>query len=142
MFDIITDTMHPNNGVRYFLNYSFIIFIHLLGYIFIISAVFLQCQKRIVKYYIKKVCQRISAMEKCFKRIGILIHVLSWRQQKHHDQKKPYKNQTVEDDIFAQHTLATVFKSALQQNPDYNQTPTSKNCLKLNTILNWIWEVW
>ena len=32
----------------------------------------------------QKNCQRISVMEKCFQRIGILIHVLSWRQQKRH----------------------------------------------------------
>ena len=44
---------------------------------FVKSAVFFQRQIRVVKYYVKKNCQRISVMEKCFQRIGILIHVLS-----------------------------------------------------------------
>ena len=46
------------------------------------STVFLQRQKPDRQIFRQKVCQRISIMEKCFQRIGILIHALSWRQQK------------------------------------------------------------
>ena len=45
----------------------------------IFSAAFLQRQKRIVNYHVKKFVKESHY----FQRIGILIHILSWRQQKH-----------------------------------------------------------
>ena len=44
-----------------------------------ISAVFLQRQKWIVNYRNKKFVKE----SQYFQRIGIFIHILSWRQQKH-----------------------------------------------------------
>ena len=51
-----------------------------------ISWSLLQCQKRIIIYYVKQFVKESQWREKqtlCFQKIGILIHDMSWRQQKH-----------------------------------------------------------
>ena len=48
-----------------------------------ISRVFLQHRKRIVIYYVKKFVKESQQWKQTHKRIGIFIHILSWRLQKH-----------------------------------------------------------